>query len=391
MFHYRVPLSAAMMAFTVVATAGAACAGDLNDGGRVAMPLGLSAPAPGGFLEFCRRTPTQCMSSSSLSSANDTGDAAAVSRLASRMYWQNAFAKSAGSAPASTGSVTAPVSRSRATRTRMSARGHYDWSQAFAVQTQTASVVGPRRPEPAQYQPALQSQTNIAFSATDQVKPAVEADAGGISYQAASASEIRYQPTVAVPGGDDALMSARPFSLPSARSWALVQPVGLLNSAPLPNVGESGSRPSQVPDVNPNQATGPGAVIVLDRENWALLNRVNRKVNRQIRQASDQTVFGQADYWQAPTRDGAFGDCEDYVLAKRQALIEAGVPDAALSIAIVETRWGESHAVLLVAGDTGEVVLDSLSSWISRWDRVDYTWRERQAPGKVFEWVAITA
>ncbi|MFN7389144.1 transglutaminase-like cysteine peptidase [Brevundimonas sp.] len=67
----------------------------------------------------------------------------------------------------------------------------------------------------------------------------------------------------------------------------------------------------------------------------------------------------------------------------------AGVPAEALSIAIVETRWGETHAVLLLASDRGEFVLDSLSPWVSRWDRVDYRWRERQARGGAFDWVNV--
>jgi predicted transglutaminase-like cysteine proteinase len=65
------------------------------------------------------------------------------------------------------------------------------------------------------------------------------------------------------------------------------------------------------------------------------------------------------------------------------------VPAEALSIAIVETRWGETHAVLLLASDRGEFVLDSLSPWVSRWDRVDYRWRERQARGGAFDWVNV--
>jgi predicted transglutaminase-like cysteine proteinase len=217
-------------------------------------------------------------------------------------------------------------------------------------------------------------------SATDQTAAAIEPDADGIDYRAASASEIRSTPSGRVPAPN---VQTSPL-IALSRSWRLASAPGA--PTPTPEPQRAADAPRAVAQSSQTEALFP-----LDRENWALLNRVNRSVNRSIRQASDQSVFGQADYWQAPTRAGAYGDCEDYVLAKRQALIAAGVPAAALSIAIVETRWGESHAVLLVAGNTGEVVLDSLSSWISRWDRVDYTWRERQAPGQVFEWVTISA
>lgn len=127
--------------------------------------------------------------------------------------------------------------------------------------------------------------------------------------------------------------------------------------------------------------------FALDREGWRTVNRINRRLNREIRHIEDNALYGQADLWTLPL--AARGDCEDYVLAKRQALIEAGVPAEALSIAIVETRWGETHAVLLLASNRGEYVLDSLSPWVTRWDRVDYRWRERQARGGTFDWVSV--
>lgn len=386
MFHRKVRLSAAMIIAAVGATAAPAWAGDLRQVARVAMPIGVSAPAPGGFLEFCRRTPAQCAGSPA-----DARDPAAVSRLASQLFWQNAFASTASSAPASNGSRAAPVSRTIPSSGRARPARPYDWSEAFAASNPRLPAVAVRHapataPRASSLGRSLTAEGHgVARSATDLTSPAVEPDADGIRYHASSASEIRYAPPTpayASAGG----ASARPLAALS-RSWILPRISAAPGGVESPDVtpdrhGDDIAKSSAEP------AAGE-AVFVLDRENWALLNRVNRMVNRRIRQASDQSVFGQADYWQAPTRDGAYGDCEDYVLAKRKALIDAGVPNAALSIAIVETRWGETHAVLLVTGDSGEVVLDSLSSWISRWDRVDYTWRERQAPGKVFEWVTI--
>ena len=129
--------------------------------------------------------------------------------------------------------------------------------------------------------------------------------------------------------------------------------------------------------------------ISLDRAGWALVNGVNRDMNRRIRRSSDIRDFGVEDFWQVPGGSNPRGDCEDYVLAKRKALIAQGVPAAALSIAIVKTSWGESHAVLLLAADGDEFVLDNLTPWISRREQVNYDWQERQAPGKVFEWVRM--
>jgi predicted transglutaminase-like cysteine proteinase len=130
-------------------------------------------------------------------------------------------------------------------------------------------------------------------------------------------------------------------------------------------------------------------IIVLTDGDWKAISDINRQVNRQIRSGSDARVYGAGDYWAVPAGERARGDCEDYVLAKRRALVRAGYPVGALSIAVVETRWGEIHAVLLVATDRGDFVLDNLTGRISRWDQVSYRWRERQAPGKTFEWVRM--
>jgi predicted transglutaminase-like cysteine proteinase len=129
------------------------------------------------------------------------------------------------------------------------------------------------------------------------------------------------------------------------------------------------------------------ATYILDRQGWRTVNHINRRLNREIRHVEDLDLHGEQDRWTLPV--GSRGDCEDFVLAKRAALLDAGVPAEALSIAIVETRLGETHAVLLLASDRGEFVLDSLSPWVSRWDRVDYRWRERQAHGGAFDWVSI--
>lgn len=121
------------------------------------------------------------------------------------------------------------------------------------------------------------------------------------------------------------------------------------------------------------------------------VSSVNERVNRSIRYVSDQALYGVNDYWTLPLEAGgpAAGDCKDYVLEKRRALVAQGVPSGDLSIAIVRTPRGETHAVLLVTTDRGELVLDSLSSEVRPWRKVRYAWLERQAPGQPFTWVTI--
>lgn len=124
-----------------------------------------------------------------------------------------------------------------------------------------------------------------------------------------------------------------------------------------------------------------------DRE----LQRINTRVNRSIRRSEDYAAYGRADYWASGADRVKRGDCEDYALAKRRALIEAGVPGEALSIAIVRTFRGEMHAVLLVATHEGEVVLDNLSPWILPWNEAPYQWLDRQTPGAPTQWVHVGA
>jgi len=134
-------------------------------------------------------------------------------------------------------------------------------------------------------------------------------------------------------------------------------------------------------------AGGPPAMTP---ELWATLHRVNANVNRAIIEQTDLQTYGVEDYWSTPLENGVrYGDCEDYVLEKQRALIAAGVPRRALNIAIVTTRWGESHAVLLVATRGGEFVLDNLSPWITPWQETDYLWRQREVAGDPFNWVMI--
>jgi predicted transglutaminase-like cysteine proteinase len=95
------------------------------------------------------------------------------------------------------------------------------------------------------------------------------------------------------------------------------------------------------------------------------LRRVNNRVNRSIAPRAD----GAADVW---TVNARAGDCEDYVLAKRHALIRAGLPASALRIAFVRTREGADHAILVVNTSNGKLVLDNLTSAIKPLSQTRY-------------------
>jgi predicted transglutaminase-like cysteine proteinase len=123
------------------------------------------------------------------------------------------------------------------------------------------------------------------------------------------------------------------------------------------------------------------------------IREVNDRINAAISPATDVQAFGVNDVWTLPLRRGgrALGNCKHYVLEKRRALVDAGVPSADMSIAIVRTVTNEMHAVLLVKTSEGEVVLDNLTRDIRGWRDVNYTWLERQKPGEPLAWVRLDA
>src|SRR6218665_2894649 len=78
----------------------------------------------------------------------------------------------------------------------------------------------------------------------------------------------------------------------------------------------------------PQECKGGGkAQVTVTSDVMATLKRVNSHVNRTIKPRYDAAG---TDVWNA---NASSGDCEDYVLAKRKALIKAGIPASSLRIA----------------------------------------------------------
>jgi predicted transglutaminase-like cysteine proteinase len=138
----------------------------------------------------------------------------------------------------------------------------------------------------------------------------------------------------------------------------------------------------------PDQCASEGATeVVLTDERWRVLERINTDVNWAIRPEDDQTHYGRPEYWTIPS-DG-FGDCEDYALTKRRALLEAGFPLRALRIAIVNSAQSGRHAVLTVISDRGAFVLDNLTDAIRERHQTAYLWIEQQDANNPHAWVSL--
>jgi predicted transglutaminase-like cysteine proteinase len=106
-----------------------------------------------------------------------------------------------------------------------------------------------------------------------------------------------------------------------------------------------------------NECAGGGrGEVAMTTSLMAVLGQVNGHVNRAIRPRRDTS-----DTW---SLNPSSGDCEDYVLSKRSALVRKGVPAGALRIAYTHTRRGEPHAVLVVRTSQGDFVLDNLNNTV---------------------------
>ena len=302
------------------------------------MPLGEAAMAPVGYLTYCARRPDDCR-------AQPTAVAAAR--------------------PAAQAVVVAELASPQASRryARLSPSPNFDLSQVERRHGALESAPGFIR---------------ASYTATDQATPLSVGtrfwiQPGGLPDEVAAPTEI-----VTDAGEPSRATNAPATGGPQAGDAAAV-------NTPTQDQATKGS-PSDA-----DAATAPAsAPLPLNRALLDRLNETNRRINFSIIAKADVETFGDSDYWHLPLLDGTrVGDCKDFVLEKRRALIAAGVPEDALAIAIVQTRRGEGHAVLLVATDQGEYVLDNLSPWVTPWRDVDYRWMKRQVAGQPLSWVRV--
>ena len=124
----------------------------------------------------------------------------------------------------------------------------------------------------------------------------------------------------------------------------------------------------------------------LTAERWNELVAVNNTVNTKIGPATDEELYGRAEFWTYPTTRG---DCEDLVLLKRRILEEKGWRTGSLLITVVRQRNGDGHAVLTVLTDRGDLVLDNLEPHILVWSETGYQYVKRQSEFDSGAWVAI--
>ena len=135
---------------------------------------------------------------------------------------------------------------------------------------------------------------------------------------------------------------------------------------------------------------GPNVRIVdtveLTETRWGELLDVNAAVNTAVIPVTDEDLYQVAEFWTFPR---GYGDCEDFVLAKRRELMARGWPASTLLISVVIEANGDGHAVLMVRTDRGDLVLDNQDGYIRLWNETPYHFIKRQSQANTGQWVDI--
>ena len=173
---------------------------------------------------------------------------------------------------------------------------------------------------------------------------------------------------------------AQPSAAIDLTNSAFIQVASVNTSIPVGHLEFCRSRPGEC---QANSRVEPA--VSLDETNWQQLVNVNAHFNQSIIPVTDQELYQVEEFWTYPT--SGYGDCEDFVLAKRAALMEAGWPASTLLITVVRQADGSGHAVLTVRTDRGDLVLDNQEGAIRVWNETPYLFLKRQSQTNAGQWV----
>ncbi|KQX42454.1 transglutaminase [Devosia sp. Root436] len=176
-----------------------------------------------------------------------------------------------------------------------------------------------------------------------------------------------------------ALAIGNPAQAFDTTNVAFVQTVGGTTSIPVGHAEFCKSRPDEC-----RANADPVAAVPLTEALWQQLLAVNAGINQHVVPVTDQELYQVAEFWTYPN---GYGDCEDYALAKRRELINAGWPASTLLMAVVKQANGEGHAVLMVRTDRGDLVLDNQVGSIDLWSQTPYKFIKRQSQANAGQWV----
>ena len=119
---------------------------------------------------------------------------------------------------------------------------------------------------------------------------------------------------------------------------------------------------------------------------WEVIREINSSVNASVAPITDEDLYGKDEVWAYPSDAG---DCEDYALLKRRALMEQGFSAADLLMTVLLKPDGEGHAVVTVRTSQGDFILDNLEEEVLLWSKTSYKFLKRQASSNSGRWVTI--
>ena len=160
---------------------------------------------------------------------------------------------------------------------------------------------------------------------------------------------------------------------------AFIQTNATPTSIPVGHAEFCQNRPEEC---RPNAQVVPA--VSLDDARWQQLLTVNAQINGTVVPVTDQDLYQTTEFWTYPN---GYGDCEDYALAKRRELINAGWPASTLLLAVVKQANDEGHAVLMVRTDRGDLVLDNQVGSVDLWSATPYKFIKRQSQANAGQWV----
>ena len=111
---------------------------------------------------------------------------------------------------------------------------------------------------------------------------------------------------------------------------------------------------------------------------YDLVEAIHGKVNSNTEYRTDLKQYGVPEFWEMA---GKFGDCEDYALSKRNALLNAGWSKDKLGLCVCYTASNEGHCVLWVGTDKGSFILDNNYDFPVKPSELPYKWESMLCDG----------
>lgn len=136
---------------------------------------------------------------------------------------------------------------------------------------------------------------------------------------------------------------------------------------------------------NAGDCRSSGKSQTLPPARLSILKTINHVINKAIKPVSDLEQFGKREHWTATTDAG---DCEDYALAKRRALLKHGFKASDLLLTMTRRR-GEAHTVLVVRTRDGDYVLDNLRSAVLLVNKTGLGYVKMQSSDNARKWRSI--